>query len=95
MDLCPLCSAALSKTWRVFPVGRMVCGALSSGPLSGRPRPSFVSERDLNALVLRAAEDCFLMVVGCDRGRLIYVSASVTRLLNYDQVSCDAGRQRR
>lgn len=66
---------------------RSVRGALSAGPLTVRPRPAFLSERELNALVLQAAKDCFLMVVGCDRGRLMYVSASVTRLLHYDQVS--------
>ncbi|CAK1554044.1 unnamed protein product [Leptosia nina] len=64
---------------------RSVRGALSAGPLTVRPRPAFLSERELNALVLRAATDCFLMVVGCDRGRLLYVSASVTRMLHYDQ----------
>ncbi|XP_045458374.1 protein cycle [Melitaea cinxia] len=64
---------------------RSVRGALSAGPLTVRPRPAFLSERELNALVLQAAKDCFLMVVGCDRGRLMYVSASVTKLLHYDQ----------
>ncbi|XP_045510443.1 protein cycle isoform X1 [Colias croceus] len=64
---------------------RSVRGALSAGPLAARPRPAFLSERELNALLLRAAHDCFLMVVGCDRGRLLYVSASVTRMLHYDQ----------
>ncbi|XP_022129503.2 protein cycle isoform X2 [Pieris rapae] len=64
---------------------RSVRGAMSAGPLTVRPRPAFLSERELNALVLRAAEDCFLMVVGCDRGRLLYLSASVTTLLHYDQ----------
>ncbi|CAH4039032.1 unnamed protein product [Pieris brassicae] len=64
---------------------RSVRGAMSAGPLTVRPRPAFLSERELNALVLRAADDCFLMVVGCDRGRLLYLSASVTTLLHYDQ----------
>ncbi|XP_047524460.1 protein cycle isoform X2 [Pieris napi] len=64
---------------------RSVRGAMSAGPLTVRPRPAFLSERELNALVLRAAADCFIMVVGCDRGRLLYLSASVTTLLHYDQ----------
>ncbi|XP_072931438.1 protein cycle [Epargyreus clarus] len=64
---------------------RSVRGALSAGPLTARPRPAFLSERELNALVLGAARDCFLLVVGCDRGRLLYVSASVTTTLHYDQ----------
>ncbi|CAH0578353.1 unnamed protein product [Chrysodeixis includens] len=64
---------------------RSVRGALSACPLSARPRPAFLSERELNALILHAAHDCFLLVVGCDRGRLLYVSASVKRMLHYDQ----------
>ncbi|XP_026742234.1 protein cycle isoform X4 [Trichoplusia ni] len=64
---------------------RSVRGALSACPLTARPRPAFLSERELNALILHAAHDCFLLVVGCDRGRLLYVSASVKRMLHYDQ----------
>ncbi|XP_068620738.1 protein cycle isoform X2 [Battus philenor] len=64
---------------------RSVRGAISAGPLTARPRPAFLSERELNALVLHAAHDAFLLVVGCDRGRLLYVSTSVSRMLHYDQ----------
>nr|AQZ26709.1 cycle protein [Mythimna separata]AVE16219.1 CYCLE [Mythimna separata] len=64
---------------------RSVRGALSACPLSARPRPAFLSERELNQLILHAAHDCFLLVVGCDRGRLLYVSASVRQMLHYDQ----------
>ncbi|CAH2035810.1 unnamed protein product, partial [Iphiclides podalirius] len=64
---------------------RSVRGALSAGPLTARPRPSFLSESEMNSLVLHAAHDTFLMVLGCDRGRLLYVSTSVSRKLNYDQ----------
>ncbi|XP_073949704.1 basic helix-loop-helix ARNT-like protein cyc isoform X3 [Choristoneura fumiferana] len=64
---------------------RSVRGALSAGPLAAVPRPAFLSEPELNALVLLAARNCFLLVVGCDRGRLLYVSASVKRMLHYDQ----------
>ncbi|XP_048004406.1 uncharacterized protein LOC125240544 isoform X3 [Leguminivora glycinivorella] len=64
---------------------RSVRGALSACPLTARPRPAFLSERELNELILQAAHDCFLLVVGCDRGRLLYVSASVKRMLQYDQ----------
>lgn len=66
---------------------RSVRGALTACPLTARPRPSFLSERELNTLILQAAHDCFLLVVGCDRGRLLYVSASVKQMLHYDQVS--------
>ncbi|XP_075991547.1 basic helix-loop-helix ARNT-like protein cyc isoform X9 [Anticarsia gemmatalis] len=64
---------------------RSVRGALSACPLTARPRPAFLSEKELNALILHAAHDCFLLVVGCDRGRLLYVSASVNKMLHYDQ----------
>ncbi|XP_050682990.1 protein cycle isoform X2 [Leptidea sinapis] len=64
---------------------RTVRGAISAGPLTARPRPAFLSEQELNALVLRAASDCFLLVVGCDRGRILYISASVMQMLHYDQ----------
>ncbi|XP_063546487.1 protein cycle isoform X3 [Cydia strobilella] len=64
---------------------RSVRGALSACPLTARPRPAFLSERELNQLIVQAAHDCFLLVVGCDRGRLLYVSASVKMMLQYDQ----------
>ncbi|CAG4984564.1 unnamed protein product [Parnassius apollo] len=64
---------------------RSVRGALSASPLTARPRPAFLSESELNSLVLHAAHDAFLLVVGCDRGRLLYVSTSVSRTLNFDQ----------
>nr|AAR14937.1 BMAL [Antheraea pernyi] len=64
---------------------RSVRGALSSCPLTARPRPAFLSEKELNTLILQAGHDCFLLVVGCDRGRLMYVSASVNKVLVYDQ----------
>ncbi|CAK1588111.1 unnamed protein product [Parnassius mnemosyne] len=64
---------------------RSVRGALAAGPLTARPCPAFLSERELNSLVLHAAHDAFLLVVGCDRGRLLYVSKSVSRTLNFDQ----------
>ncbi|RVE51470.1 hypothetical protein evm_003871 [Chilo suppressalis] len=64
---------------------RSVRGALSTCPLTARPRPAHLSERELNALIVQAAQDCFLFVVGCDRGRLLYVSTSVKKVLQYDQ----------
>ncbi|KAK2151432.1 hypothetical protein LSH36_363g01010 [Paralvinella palmiformis] len=88
-DMVPACSTLARKPDKLTILRLAVAhmktlqGTGNSGADSAY-RPSFLTQQELKHLILEAA-DGFLFVVQCETGRVIYVSDSVTPVLNQSQ----------
>ena len=89
-EIIPICSGQNKKLDKLTVLRmavqhmKMIRGNMNAFTSGTQVMPSFLTNQKLHDLIVRIAEG-FLFVVSCDRGKLIFVSESVSQILNYSQ----------